>query len=252
LPRPGNLVGVLAISATLIAGAVTSLPANAATKGPIGQQSGPAGPPGPGGPPAERSCISPDGTNLNQFFGIRQRIIGPPACREAFAGEWWVRAVPSWITAAGPNGAVYPAGYIPANPNPIDDFNSKFVGATYIQDRGTAQERTFVFGRRVLRTGFVGADGLPFSAFVSPPFRPLRIGQHTSTVFLTLSAEHCDGLGVDRDANCLPEGTFLYSEVPFQVSPRRHSKPWPVVEAYGVPVGTPSLLAAMRGERAMP
>jgi hypothetical protein len=155
-------VGVLAAGATLAAsalvfgGAATSLPASAATGAPVGD------------PKKTHDCITPDGTNLNKLYGVKERIIGPPTCREAFAGERWVRSVPDWITAAGSSGAVYPTGYTPAKPNPIDDFNSKFVGATYVHDRGTPQEKTFTFGREVLRTGFFTPEGLNMLGRVGP------------------------------------------------------------------------------------
>jgi hypothetical protein len=172
-------------------------------------------------PPPDHNCLSPGGDNLNQLYGVRERIIGPPACREAFAGEQWVRTAPGWLTAASAAVAVYPAGYTPARPDPIDDFNTKFVRARYVHDGGTRQERTFTFGREALRTGFVTADGRPYSAPVSPAFHPLSVGQHTTAVYLTLSAEHCDGLGTNRGENCLPAGEFQYSVAPFQVFPRR-------------------------------
>jgi hypothetical protein len=227
----------LALGATLTVGAVTSLSAGAAAGTAIGHQGQKDNPDNvrcdgsddtPGGncsdkKTVKRSCLTPDGTDLNQLFGVKERIIGPPACREAFAGERWVQAAPSWVTAASASEAVYPEGYTPAKPNPIDDFNSKFVRARYVHDIGTPQEKTFTFGpREVLRTGFVGPDGLPFTGFVSPVFKPLGVGQHTSTVFFTLSAEHCDGLGTNRAENCLPAGEFLYAEVPFEVVQRHH------------------------------
>lgn len=172
-------------------------------------------------PPPDHNCLSPSGTNLNHLYGIQERIIGPPTCREALAGERWVLAAAPWVTAAGAAGAVYPAGYTPARPNPIDDFNAKFVGARYVLDRGTRQEQTFRFGREALRTGLVTDDRLPFSAPVSPALHSLSIGRHTVTVFLTLSAEHCDGLGPDRDLQCLPAGEFQWTpDIPFEIFPR--------------------------------
>ncbi|KPM56900.1 hypothetical protein ACG83_03405 [Frankia sp. R43] len=173
------------------------------------------------GRPTKHACITADGTNLNEFFHIRQQIIGPPTCRTAVAGEPWVRIGPGWVTAASAATAVYPADYTPTKPNPIDDFNSKFLRARFVVDIGTPQEKSFGFGRKALRTGFFTEDGLPFSQPVSPPLRPLRVGQHTSTVFLTLRARHCDGLGTVPDENCLPAGEFAYTgNTPFEVVPR--------------------------------
>ncbi len=168
-----------------------------------------------------RACIAPDGTNLNRLYRVKERIIGPPACRTALAGERWVRTAPGWITAAGPSTAVYPDGYTPAKKNPIDDFNSKLVAVRYVHDIGTPREQSFTFGRKaVLRTGFFTEDGLPYSSTVSPSFRSLSVGTHTSTVYYKLRAEHCDGLGTDRAANCLPAGEAVFSEAEFEVVPR--------------------------------
>lgn len=157
-------------------------------------------------------CIGSDGTDLNEFYDVRVRIVGPPTCREVYAKEKWVRTVPSWSTAPSGEGAVYPDGYVPSRFDPIDDFNSKFVSATYIQDIGTPQETTYTFKKKqVLRTGFVAPDGLPYTSIISPPLKGLPVGQHTSTVRITLKAQHCDGLGSVAVDNCLPAGTTDYS-----------------------------------------
>ncbi|MFD6887428.1 hypothetical protein [Streptomyces sp. NPDC059957] len=157
-------------------------------------------------------CFGTDGTDLNEFYGVKERIVGPPTCREIYAKEKWVRITPGWSTASSAAVAVYPAGYTPSETNPIDDFNSKFVSATYVTDIGTPQEKRHTFKKKeVLRTGFFGPDGLPYSATVSPPFKAPDLGPHTHTVLFTLSAEHCDGLGTDREASCLPAGTFSYT-----------------------------------------
>lgn len=167
-------------------------------------------------------CVGTDGTDLNELYDVKVRIVGPPTCREIYAKEKWVRTVPGWTTAASSEVAVYPDGYEPSRPDPIDDFNSKFVSATYVLDIGTPQEKRQTFKKKeVLRTGFVDADGNPYSAAVSPPFKAPDLGPHTQTVFFTLKAEHCDGLGTVREENCLPAGTFDYTgDVPFTVVPR--------------------------------
>jgi len=88
----------------------------------------------------------------------------------------------------------------PELPNPIDDFYAKFVGARYVNDRGTAQEKTVTAGVEALLTAtpegdpFLTPSGLPSSAPVSPAFNPLGIGKHTNTVFVTMSERHCNGL----------------------------------------------------------
>ncbi|MGW4755527.1 hypothetical protein [Streptomyces chartreusis] len=171
-------------------------------------------------PPADHNCLSPDGTNLNTFLGISERIIGPPACREAFAGEQWVRTFSSWGTAPSSVGAVYPAGYTPARPNPMDDFTSKFLGVRVVNDIGTPRERSFTFGPETIRRISV-VDGFPFAFFGTRPLRPLSVGPHTSTVFMRLSAAHCDGVGTAPDENCLPAGEFQYTgDTPIRFFPR--------------------------------
>ncbi|MCJ0873720.1 hypothetical protein [Streptomyces sp. AP-93] len=157
-------------------------------------------------------CFGNDGTDLNEFYGVKERIVGPPTCREIYAKEKWVRVAPGWSTAPSAAVAVYPAGYTPSEPDPIDDFNSKFVSATYVLDIGTPQEKRHTFKKKqVLRTGFIAPDGLPYSAAVSPSFKAPDLGPHTHTILFTLKDEHCDGLGSDREADCLPAGTFPYT-----------------------------------------
>ncbi|MFD9301651.1 hypothetical protein ACFWCB_02960 [Streptomyces sp. NPDC060048] len=167
-------------------------------------------------------CFDSDGVDVNELLGVKERIIGPPSCRETYAKEKWVRTAPAWVTAPSAEKAVYPEGYTPSRPDPIDDFDSKFVSATYINDIGTPQERSFTYGKkRVLHTGFVGTDGLPFSVVASPPLKALPLGPHTNTVLFTLKEQHCDGFGTVEAENCLPAGTFAYStDTPFSVVPR--------------------------------
>ncbi|MEV5409617.1 hypothetical protein AB0K60_12370 [Thermopolyspora sp. NPDC052614] len=232
---PYNRAGILALAAALTSGIVISLSggAGAETAGHEQRKAGSdtascirthgkrdAECPGDNAP--ERACLSPEGINLNQLYRVKERIIGPPACRTALAGERWVRVTPEWVTAADADTAVYPKGYVPEKPNPIDDFNAKLVAVRYVQDIGTPRERSFTFGRKaVLRTGFFTEDGLPYSTTVSPSFRPLSVGTHTSTVYYRLRAKHCDGLGTDRVVNCLPAGETVFSEAEFEVVPRR-------------------------------
>ncbi|WP_030196452.1 hypothetical protein [Streptomyces sp. NRRL S-87] len=171
-------------------------------------------------PPADHNCLSPDGTNLNTFLGISERIIGPPACREAFVGEQWVRSFPSWGTAASGDRARYPRGYTPARFNPMDDFVSKFLGIRVVNDIGTAQEQSRTFGPETIRR-FAVFEGIPFAYFGSLPLSPLSAGAHTSTVFMRLSAEHCDGLTRRSDLSCLPAGEFPYTgDTPVRFFPR--------------------------------
>ncbi|MFC7448484.1 hypothetical protein [Rhodococcus daqingensis] len=60
-------------------------------------------------------------------------------------------------------------------------------------------------GPESLRGPFLTPSGQPFIAPVSPVIRPLSIGAHTNVVFVTMSAETCNGLGI-----CLPAGESQY------------------------------------------
>lgn len=158
---------------------------------------------------AEDHCLV-EGVDLNAFLSIRERPAGPPARRVAVAKKPWVRSFPSWGTAADAATAVYPAGYTPSVPKPLDDFVLKFLGVRIVQDIGTPQERSFSFGPEVLRLVRI-EEGLPFSYFASPALPGLRPGTHTTTVFFRTSSEHCDGLGTVREDNCLPAGDNQYT-----------------------------------------
>jgi len=158
-------------------------------------------------PPREHSCPSPffSNSNLNERYGVSERIIGPPDCREAFVGEQWVRAVPPWVTAT---------------PALQADFKSKFVSARYLIDAGTAQEQTIT--AKILKEGLIPDnspktpwDGLSFIVPLSPVLHPLPPGRHTVNVFVTMSGETCNGLkdagkppapGLDPQIPCLPGG----------------------------------------------
>ncbi|MGW7363128.1 hypothetical protein ACWGI8_06795 [Streptomyces sp. NPDC054841] len=170
------------------------------------------------------ACLTPSGTNLNELLSIQEQIIGPPACRVAVARKPWVRSFPSWGTAAGAEGTVYPDGYTPDLPKPMNDFILKFLGVRIVQDIGTPHEKSLSFGPGVLRL-VVEEDGIPFATFASPPLEPLKPGSHTTTVFVRLSAQHCDGLGTDPEVNCLPGGETQYTGItPFEVVRPRGSE----------------------------
>ncbi|MGW0628457.1 hypothetical protein [Streptomyces sp. NPDC002758] len=173
-------------------------------------------------PTVGQPCVF-EGVNLNEFLGVTQRLIGPPPCRSAFVGEQWVRTFPSRGTAPSAQGTVYPPGYMPAHPAPMDDFTSKFLGVRVVNDIGTRQERSFTFTQSQVLRRIDPVSGILFASFATPPLHPLSAGAHTTTVFMRLSAEHCDGLGTDRALNCLPGGESLYASAPvtFFPGPRR-------------------------------
>ncbi|MGV9866131.1 hypothetical protein [Rhodococcus koreensis] len=158
-------------------------------------------------PPTERICLSnlfdpPD--SLNARYGVDERIIGPPGCLDALAGEHWARAVPPWVTATD-------AG--------IAAFRQNFVSARWVIDAGTPQEFTVTAGPESLQSGppedpFTVPSGpfagKPFITPVSPAIRPLSVGTHTNIVFVTMSAETCNGLGGLAEI-CLPAGESQYA-----------------------------------------
>ncbi|WP_406861695.1 hypothetical protein ABZO31_14920 [Streptomyces sp. HUAS MG47] len=183
-------------------------------------------------PPREHICFSPDGTELNSFLGITDRIVGPPDCREAFSDETLYRSFPSWGTAqprqAGDPPLLYPSDYTTSLPDdPMSDFRAKLLGVRIVQDIGTRRERTYSFGPEVLRrTSTDQASGFLFASFAAGPLDALSIGRHTSTVFMRLSAEHCDGLSTVREDSCLPAGEFPYTPVTrLQIFPPSAGRP---------------------------
>ncbi|MEV4415561.1 hypothetical protein [Catellatospora sp. NPDC049609] len=177
------------------------------------------------GPPRDRECISPiffggseQWRDLNQRYDVRERIIGPPApatddipdppggpgCRTALAGEKWVRAVPPWVTATKTEQKA---------------FLANFKSARYVIDAGTADEQSITAGPEILQSGLVPGDvqppetqGLPYVVPVSPVFKPLGPGTHTSTLFVTMNARVCTGRGPASglSADCLEAGESRY------------------------------------------
>lgn len=143
-------------------------------------------------PRPDNACISNlDGSNLNARYGVTERIVGPPTCRDALAGDKWVRAVPPWTAASE---------------NEINLFKQNFVSARWVTDEGTPREITVTAGPESLREGILNvAPNLHFIAPVSPAVRPLSIGQHTSVMYINMRAQTCNGLGL-----CLDAGEHLY------------------------------------------
>ncbi|MER5917036.1 hypothetical protein ABT124_43480 [Streptomyces sp. NPDC001982] len=204
---PARTAAVSAVLAlvTALAGATTAQAQQAVE---------PAGVPTTQASPVAQPCVF-EGVNLNEFLGVTQTLIGPPPCRTAFVGEQWVRTFPSWGTKPSAQGTKYPKGYTPARPAPMEDFISKFLGVRVVNDIGTSQERSFTFGPEVVRRITLDPKGrILFASFATPPLRPLSAGAHTTTVFMRLSAEHCDGLGNKPEENCLPGGESLYASAP--------------------------------------
>ena len=159
-------------------------------------------------------CVTTDGVDLNVLYGVADQFRNRE-CQEVTAGEHWI--VPLfWIVNFGAD-AVYPVGYMPARPDPIDDFVSKLVGIKFVIDAGTAAERVLVLPPSVrtdvdaeeLQPGLWGA---PFPmASMLPRLRPLSVGDHVWQPFVVLSAMHCDGFAANAEENCLPAGETAFS-----------------------------------------
>ena len=172
----------------------------------------------PGHEDANR-CINDFGVDLNALYGVSAQM-QTADCRQQTAGEQWVVPL-GWIVNTGV-GSVYPTGYQPSSPFPIEDFASKLVAVKVVVDGGRPSEKVHYFASAdVLRTDLDTEDVMPGAfdaaypvASILPRLFPLPVGDHTYQTALLLSAQHCDGFGAVTRDNCLPAG-----EVPF--GPRR-------------------------------
>jgi hypothetical protein len=165
-------------------------------------------------PPGDRDanhCINSFGIDLNELYGVPDQFRNRE-CQALSVGEHWVLGPLTWIVDDGID-SVYPDGYVPVSPDPIDDFAAKLVAVKVVVD-GTTE----VFApSEALRTDInieqlePGTFGGPFPmASILPRLRPLSVGEHTFQPFIVLSAEHCDGFAPVEEENCLPSG-----EIPF-------------------------------------
>jgi hypothetical protein len=156
-------------------------------------------------------CVNSFGVDLNELYGVSDQFRNF-SCQVVSAGEHWVLGPLTWIVDDGV-ASLYPDGYVPVSPNPIDDFAAKLVAVEVVVD-GTAQ---FFSPSEALRTDITfeqlepdGAEDPGPMASMLPRLRPLSVGEHTFQPFIVLSAQHCDGLAPVEDENCLPAG-----EIPF-------------------------------------
>ncbi len=197
-PRVRGLITVLAAITASLAFGVSA--ASAARTDPPGHQDA-------------NHCLNGSGIDLNELYGISDQF-RTRECQEVTAGEHWIRPV-WWIVNFGID-SIYPAGYVPSRPEPIDDFLAKLVVIKVVIDGGTPQERTHFFAPgKVTRTDIhaeqldPGAWGASFPmASLLPRLPPLSVGDHTQQLFLVLSAQHCDGFSDVVEENCLPAGEF--------------------------------------------
>jgi hypothetical protein len=160
-------------------------------------------------------CISPEGLDLNEFFGVSAQIVSA-FCTEVGSGEQWTMSL-SW--RMNTSFETVPEGFVPAGATPLEDFVAKFSGVRYVTDPGTEQSRTTVF--RNVSDLFIGTfAGLPrVSPVTLGTLQPLPVGEHTVEVYWEFSAMHCDGLGTMIGGNCLPAGESKRNAVRFKVIP---------------------------------
>lgn len=159
-------------------------------------------------------CVGPDGTDLNEFYGVSETIV-VAFCPELRTGEHWT-TTSRWFVAEsyGP----VPPGFMPApGATPVDDFLAKFVGVRYVIDPGTRQQRTYVFpNSEKLFMAAVGSATL-FNPITLGTLHPLSAGQHVIDRYWRMSALHCDGIGDSLEENCLPAGDTFFGSVTFDV-----------------------------------
>jgi hypothetical protein len=165
-------------------------------------------------PPGHRDanhCIFFTGVDLNELFEVPEQFQHFACPADLSAGEHW-RPFVIWITENGVD-SVYPPGYVPSRPEPVDDFVSKLT-VKVVTDAGTRQEKTYVFSpAAAVRTdvrfdqleGDPEAPPLPM-AVTMPRMKPLSVGEHTFEVTWVLSAQHCDGAFAVVEQSCLPAG----------------------------------------------
>jgi hypothetical protein len=165
-------------------------------------------------------CLTPSGVDLNTLLGVSEQILfsaGRTFCLSVSSGEFYIPFSVLWNvnSAEGIPGfpLVYPEGYTPAKPAPIDDFISK-ASIEYIVD----EHKTYLFpGEDVIKVvpfNSVRPGNPPFLSSISvAKLHPVSVGDHTVTVILRVSAQHCDGLGTDAT----PGVSCLYPNVDFPI-----------------------------------
>jgi hypothetical protein len=169
-------------------------------------------------------CINDQEVDMNVLFGVPEQFRNR-FCTEVSAGEHW-RPFAFWFTDDGVD-SVYPAGYVPLHPLPLEDFVAKLTVKVVI-DGGTPREKTYVFSpAKAVRTditfGQLAPGNPPFPmAATMPRMNPLSVGDHTFEVTWVLSAQHCDGLAAVVEENCLPAGETPLGVRPITVTTPAH------------------------------
>ena len=153
-------------------------------------------------------CIFPDGTDLNEGWGITEAIVWFN-CTTIGAGEDW-RVADGWGMNRKFQGK--PKGFVPAGDTPLTDFLAKFVAAKVVVDAGTPGEQVFVFtdASKLL----VGDNTV--NAVTMGVMPALPVGQHTVDAYWVMRALHCDGFPKPK-GGCLPAGESLGFSTDFEV-----------------------------------
>ncbi len=205
--------------------ALVALAAVVAASLAVGAGSASAGRVDPPGHQDTNHCFWFSGVDVNELFGVPEQFHHFLVCRELSAGEYW-RPFVSWIAGDGVD-SVYPAGYVPLRPLPIEDFVAKLT-VNVVTDGGTPKQKTYVFSpAAAVRTDMtldqLEPDAPPLGLAVTMPrMKPLSVGAHTYEVTWVLSAQHCDGLGAVVEENCLPAGELPIDGGPLTVTTPAH------------------------------
>ncbi len=172
-------------------------------------------------------CFWFSGADLNELFSVPDQF-HHFLCTELSVGEHW-RPFVSWITDDGVD-SVYPAGYVPLRPLPIQDFLAKLT-VRVVTDGGTHQQKAYVFSpAEAVRTDIALAQldpddpDAPQLAMVitMPRMKPLSVGAHSYEVTWVLSAQHCDGYSTVVEESCLPAGELPIDGGPLTVTTPPH------------------------------
>jgi hypothetical protein len=181
-------------------------------------------------PPGHRDanhCFFFTGVDLNDLYSVPEQFRNF-LCRDLSAGEHWRPFVP-WITDDGVD-SVYPSGYVPLRPRPIEDFVAKLT-VRVVTDGGTHQQKTYVFSAaEAVRTDITLEQLDPDDpdapqlamAVTMPRMKPLSVGTHTYEVIWVLSAQHCDGYSTVVEESCLPAGELPIDGGRLTVTPPAH------------------------------
>jgi hypothetical protein len=162
-------------------------------------------------------CINPAGLDLNEVYATNDAFV-TPFCGGGHAGDWW-RPLLRWVGASTYD--VAPEGYEPIGDTPQQDFAAKLQSARYVIDAGSpsAQQLSFTAADLLVTLGSL-SDDLEFVSF-TPRIHPLAVGHHTIDIYVTMSADSWDGLGLE-DEHRAPAGEALINSVELTVaSPTR-------------------------------